>query len=375
MKHKRHKIAAIICAVLMAVCSGCGSAAVTGGELGESPNVESGEGQSPLIVTFIDVGQGDATLLQCGGSSMLIDAGKNDQGTSLQLFLQKQKVKELEYAVGTHPDEDHIGGLDVVITKFDVDHVLMPDRKSDTKTYRDTIQAAKDKSIAIENPEPGDTFWLGDAKVEVMAPLKKYEDNNNNSIVLMVEHGENRFLFTGDAEEEAEEDMLQAGVDLDADVLKVGHHGSRSSTSESFLQAVSPEAAVISCGEGNSYGHPHAQTMNSLRMNGIELYRTDESGTIVAYSDGESIEFDVPPSDSWIPGEPEGTRGDEDSEQAEASEKKQDYVLNINSGKFHKPDCSGARQIKESNKKEIKDSRENLIKQGYEPCGICNAEG
>lgn len=258
---------------------------------------EDGE-LSPLTVTFIDVGQGDSILLQCGGSNMLIDAGKNDQGTKLQAYFDSQGVEEFDYLVGTHPDEDHIGGLDVIITKFPADHVLMPDISSDTKTYDDVIQALEYRSLVPEHPEQGDTFMLGDAQVAVLGPPddKEYSDTNNYSIMLLVRHGDKKFLFAGDGEEEEEKDILESGLDLDADVLKAGHHGSSTSSSQEFLDAVSPEAVVISCGEDNSYGHPHAETLNKLRAMGADIYRTDKEGTIIAESDGRTITFNVPPS-------------------------------------------------------------------------------
>lgn len=263
----------------------------------EGERTEEGEIQ-PLIVTFIDVGQGDSILLQCGGHNMLIDAGKNDQGTKLQAYFNSKKIESFDYLVGTHPDEDHIGGLDVIITKFQASHVLMPDRKADTKTYDDVILAMKYKSVSPENPKPGDSFSLGDARITVLGPPeKKYGNNNNYSIVLMVRHGNKKFLFTGDAEEEEEMDILESGADVDADVLKAGHHGSKSSSCQEFLNAVSPDAAVISCGEDNKYGHPHAETMNNLRIMGVDVYRTDREGAIVIESDGDNLTFNVPPSE------------------------------------------------------------------------------
>ncbi|MEY8336930.1 ComEC/Rec2 family competence protein [Lachnospiraceae bacterium 62-35] len=252
-------------------------------------------GDSHLLrVTFIDAGQGDAALLQCDGHNMLIDAGKNDHGTELQKFLMDRGIETFDYLVGTHPDEDHIGGLDVMINKFPTEHVLMPKREADTRTYDDVIQAMKYYSIPLEHPDAGDQFYLGDAEVTVIGPVQEtYSDSNNCSIVLMVRHGNCRFLFTGDAEEEAEADMLEKGIQLKADVLKAGHHGSKSSSSQEFLDAVSPKVAVISCGVDNRYGHPHEETLDKFQAMGVEVYRTDSDGTIVAESDGNHITFHV----------------------------------------------------------------------------------
>lgn len=264
---------------------------------------------SELTVHYLDVGQGDCILAECDGEYMLIDAGDNDQGTKIQNYLTKQGVKKLKYVLGTHPDADHIGGLDVILYKFDCGTVMMPDMTKDTAAYRDVVDTMKQKKYKNTVPEPGDSFRLGSAVCTVLGPVKNYEDANNNSIVLMVEHGGNRFLFMGDAEEEEEADILKDGADVGADVLKAGHHGSRSSSSKKFLEAVSPAYAVISCGENNSYGHPHAETLNNLRAMGVEVFRSDEQGTIVAVSDGSRITWNSAPSDTWKAGEPTGGSG------------------------------------------------------------------
>lgn len=256
-----------------------------------------------MEVHFIDVGQGDATLIICDGEAMLIDAGENNMGTAVQLYLQKQGVEKLAYAIGTHPDSDHIGGLDVIITKFDCGVVMMPDYEKTTATYRDVVEAAEYKSYKIVAPKVGDTYTLGEATFTIIAPNDSYRDSNNSSIGILLSHGENRFLFTGDAEEEAEADILKNGIDISADVLHVGHHGSRTASTVDFVTAVSPEYGVISCGEGNSYGHPHAAPLNTLREQGVKLFRTDEQGSIVAESDGETITWNCAPTESWQTGQ------------------------------------------------------------------------
>lgn len=256
-----------------------------------------------MEVHFIDVGQGDATLIICDGEAMLIDAGENNMGTAVQLYLQKQGVEKLAYAIGTHPDSDHIGGLDVIITKFDCGVVMMPDYEKTTATYRDVVEAAEYKSYKIVAPKVGDTYTLGEATFTIIAPNDSYRDSNNSSIGILLSHGENRFLFTGDAEEEAEADILKNGIDISADVLHVGHHGSRTASTVDFVTAVSPEYGVISCGEGNSYGHPHAAPLNTLRELGVKLFRTDEQGSIVAESDGETITWNCAPTESWQTGQ------------------------------------------------------------------------
>lgn len=262
-------------------------------------NVDSSKLSGNLEVHYLDVGQGDATLIKCGDMTMLIDAGDNSQGMNVRTYLEKQGIERLDYVIGTHPDADHIGGLDVVIYNFDCGTILMPDEEKDTKTYDDVVQAIKSKSYKITLPEVGTTYSLGEARVTVIAPNDDYTDANNSSIGILLEFGDTTFLFTGDAEEEAERDILANGIDISADVYKAGHHGSRTASSEEFLEAVKPEAVVISCGEDNSYGHPHAEILNYCRMNNIPIYRTDMQGTIVAKSDGSTITWNMSPYDGY----------------------------------------------------------------------------
>ena len=267
----------------------------------ENTKVENSE--TELNVHFLDVGQGDAVLISCDDAYMLIDAGDNDKGTLVQNYLNKQGVEHLDYIIGTHPDADHIGGMDVILYKFDCGTVMMPEVTNDTATYRDVIDTMKEKGYQNTAPVVGDSYSLGSAQFTILGPTDTYEDTNNNSIVLLLTHGDNKFLFVGDAEEKAEEDILAEGVSVKADVLKVGHHGSRTASSEAFLQAVEPTYAVISCGQDNSYGHPHAETLNTLRSMGVKLFRTDEQGTVTATSDGHEISWNCAPSTTWKAGE------------------------------------------------------------------------
>ena len=262
---------------------------------------------STLEVHFLDVGQGDATLIRCGEAAMLIDAGNNSWGDDVRDYLEYQGIGDLDYVIGTHPDADHIGGLDVVMEAFDCGTVIMPDYEKDTQTYTDVTDVMEEKGYELTLPQVGMVYELGEAAFTIVAPNGEYGDNANDySVGILLEHGENRFLLTGDAEEDSEADMLDNGIDLSADVLKAAHHGSRTANTEAFLERVNPEYVVISCGEGNSYGHPHAEVLNRLREMGIGVFRTDEEGTVVATSDGAGITFNVPPSESWQAGELKG---------------------------------------------------------------------
>lgn len=264
------------------------------------------EGGSLMEVHFLDVGQGDATLILNDGHAMLIDAGDNSKGTAIQLYLIKCGVETLDYLILTHTDADHIGGADVILTKFEVDTVFMGDFPKENATYRDVLQALSYRGLTFSTPEVGSVYSLGDASFTIVAPNDVYDDPNNTSIGLLLCKGETTFLFTGDAEKRAEEDMLANGLSLQADVYQVGHHGSSTSSSRDFLEAVAPTYAVISCAEGNSYGHPHAETLNTLRTMGVFIFRTDEQGSIVAVSDGSKITFNCAPSESWQAGEATG---------------------------------------------------------------------
>ncbi len=260
-------------------------------------------GQQEMEVHFIDVGQGDATLIKLDGHYMLIDAGGNDKGTLVQLYLQKQGVEKLDYLILTHTDADHIGGADVIVTKFDVETVLLGDFPKENETYEELLNALQYKRLKSITPEAGSEYQLGNASFLIVAPNRTYEDPNNSSIGLLLKNGENTFLFTGDCEKEAEEDILANGLNIDCDVYKLGHHGSSTSSSKTFLEAITPIYGVISCAEGNSYGHPHAEPLNNLRSMGVQIFRTDEQGSIIAYSDGTEITWNCAPSDTWQTGE------------------------------------------------------------------------
>lgn len=273
----------------------------------ESEKEEITVSEEEMKVHFLDVGQGDSALVVHGEHALLIDAGENDKGTKIQAYMEKQGIGEeisLDYVIGTHGDSDHVGGLDVVITKFDCENILLPNTDKNTDSYADVLDAITYRNYTITNPKPGESYSLSDeVSFTIIAPNEYYAEENNRSIGFVLQHGENRFLFMGDAEEISENDTINKGWNIQADVYKVNHHGSKSSSSERFLDAVEPTYAVISCGEGNDYGHPHATTLNQLRAKNVKVFRTDEQGTIIATSDGTKITWNVPESDSWMSGE------------------------------------------------------------------------
>jgi len=309
-----------------------------------------------LEVHFIDVGQADCILVKNNNDAMLIDAGNNDDGDIIKSYLKEQNINRLDYLIGTHPHEDHIGGLDVVINNYDIGTIIMPSKATTTKTFEDVVNAIKNKGLAITKPVVGTKYTLGGAEFTILAPNKDYGDElNNYSVGIRLVYGNNSFVFTGDAEEEAENDIIATGLELKADVLKLGHHGSSTSTSSQFLKAVSPKCAVITCGKDNDYGHPHRETMT--KISSLEVYRTDEQGNIIAISDGTNI--------TW------NTKKSVVKPVVKEENKTVKYILNTNSKKIHYADCESVSKMSAKNKAESSESRSELIAKGYSPCGIC----
>lgn len=256
-----------------------------------------------LEVHFIDVGQGDAELLLCGGEAMLIDGGDEEHGEVVLGYLESLGIESLKYCVVTHYDSDHAAGLDDVLKRIPCELLISPNQERDTKTFYDMRDVVRDTGTAKHTAQVGDSFTLGSADFTIIGPPGDYyEESNDYSLVMMVEHGGNSFLFTGDMEKLVERELLDAKVDVNADVLKVSHHGSKKSSLDEFVEAVSPEYAVISCAAGNDYGHPHNRVLRKLRSLDTKLYRTDDQGTIICYSDGVNLAWNKEPSESWQPG-------------------------------------------------------------------------
>ena len=254
-----------------------------------------------LEIHFIDVGQGDCSLILWNGSAMLIDSGESEEAKTVLKYLKRQGVEKLDYIIVTHPHSDHMGSMSEVISAMEVGRVIAPKVSEEltptSKTYESFLKALKSKALKLTAAKPGTVYSFeaseeNDKKppeFEILAPLDDYDNLNNYSVVLRLTYDSTAYLFTGDAEKKAERDILETGAKLDADVLKVGHHGSSTSTGSGFLDEVSPDYCIIQCGAGNSYGHPHKDTIDAIEKAGAEWYSTDRDGTIVIYSDGEKI--------------------------------------------------------------------------------------
>ena len=247
---------------------------------------------STFQIHFIDVGQADAALVECDGHYMLIDGGNKADSNVIYSVLQKAKVQKLDIVVGTHAHEDHIGGLPGAFNYTTADMTLCPVKTYDSKAFSDFANYADQKGGGITVPKAGDTYTLGSAVVTILG-LNGDSDPNNTSIVLRVDYGQTSFLFCGDAEREAEQALLNANANLSATVLKVGHHGSNTSTTYPFLREIMPECAVISVGKDNSYGHPTEDTLSRLRDADVKLFRTDLQGDVFCTSDGKTVTFSV----------------------------------------------------------------------------------
>ena len=243
-----------------------------------------------LIVHFIDVGQGDSILIQFPeGETLLIDASTRSRGNDVVSYLKNNGISAIDYLVATHPHEDHIGGLTKVIDEFDIGKIYMPKVAHTTKTYEDLLTVIKEKNLKVTTAKVGVTIFENpEINVKILAPASdKYKEINDYSAVIKIKYNQTSFLFMGDAMAASEKELLSE--DISANLIKIGHHGSNSSTNNKFLEKVNPEYAVISCGTDNSYGHPAENILKKLAENDIDTYRTDKSGTIIAASDGTDI--------------------------------------------------------------------------------------
>lgn len=249
------------------------------------------EGTNNLKVTIIDVGQGDSILITTPKNSfILIDAGPQNESKKFFDFIESSRINEFNTVIATHPHEDHIGNMSDLISKYPVRNIYMPKVVTNTPVFKKLMEAIEKRNLSIKEAKAGIKFNIDDVNFEFIAPVsKKYSNLNNYSAVLKITYNNVSFLLMGDAEKISEKEILESGINVKADVIKIGHHGSSSSSSKNFIKAVSPQYAVISCGLNNDFGHPHKETLKLLNSFNIKLYRTDKNGTVEFSTDGNKI--------------------------------------------------------------------------------------
>ncbi len=248
---------------------------------------------SNFVIYYLDVGQSDCTIIVCDDEVLVIDAGTVNQVHNIKESLFSLEIEEIDYLLVTHQHDDHMAGASKLIEKYDVNNIIMPRLSKinsvDTLTYQDLINNISNRCVNPIEVSAGDSFMLGSATVQILSPQKQDDNLNNMSIVLKVTYGETSFLFQGDSEDDVEKQLLRSGYDLSANILKVGHHGSNTSSTNSFLETVNPDYAIISCGYDNNYGHPNSFVIERLEGNNITPYITSINGNITAISNGKSI--------------------------------------------------------------------------------------
>ena len=363
---------------------------------------ETYEKNAELTARFLDVGQGDATLLESRGHWLLVDGGAPSASRKIYATLEKLGVNHLDAVIATHPDVDHIGGIAAALNYAMCDSLYCSVDQSDSETFAHMVKYNERNGSGIVVPQNGDSFILGDATVTFLRTRETFSDSNNGSLVTRIDCGGASFLFPGDAENPAEQALLSEGANVSATVLHVGHHGSLTSTSAAFLAAVAPRCAVVSVG-ANDYGHPSERVMECIQNFGAAIYRTDQVGDIAFELRDGSLAVTTTKTTTeapTAPGKPKSasgvadsateagsaasgaasggvsasgnvSNGDSDDVSGSTSAALQEYVLNTNTMKFHYPSCSSVEKMKDKNKQIVEATRDEVRSWGYDPCGIC----
>lgn len=367
MKTIKKKLLPMILVILLGMCgilsSGCSAKA--------APD-HTGE----MTVHFLDVGQGLSIFVQSGEETLLYDGGDKSSSSFVVSYLKEQKVKEIDYLISSHYDEDHVSGLVGCLNTFKVKKVIGADYVHDSGIYESFMEGVRKQGLEVCHPKVGECFPFGTGTFTILSPAEINEkDSNENSVAVKLTNGDNAFLFMGDAEYKSEERILDSKIDLECDVLSVGHHGSASSTSWDFLEAAVPEYAVISCGAGNPYGHPDADTMEKLEAMEIEVYRSDKQGTVLCTTDGQTLTWSQEPCGDYTPGDPKdkGTRPGGSSSEQNTSESGVASLgkmvwIPASGKKYHTiPDCG---KMNPDTAEKIPLAMAKIL--GYTPCKKCN---
>lgn len=266
-------------------------------------NADDMESMDGMKVHFLDVEQGLCILVQMEDEVLIYDGGDSDTSSFVVSYLQQQGITEIDYMISSHYDSDHVSGLIGCLDAFEVKNVIGSDYEHDSRRYQSFMDAVEKEGLEMQYPQVGEQFHLGEADFMILAPEEIVSDSNANSVAIKLTYGDNSFIFTGDADVDSEKNMCGSGMDLSCDVLSLGHHGSSTSSSSRFLEKTVPEYAVISCGAGNSYGHPHIEVVEMLEAMEIDLFRSDIQGTVVAVSDGKTIYWSEAPCNDYTDGD------------------------------------------------------------------------
>lgn len=334
---------------------------------------ESEKKEKSFSMKVLDVGQGLCILIECDGHWMIYDGGGHASSSYVVSTLKKNSIETLDYMIVSHYDEDHISGLVGVMNTTPIKQIICPDYVTDSEIYDSFINKQKGNNIPSESPTAGQDYFLGSAQIQILSPENfEWPDDNNNSIAIRIIYGEFSCIITGDAEYEAEKVMLDSNLTLDSDVYVAGHHGSSTSSSEEFVNAISPKYALISVGE-NSYGHPTEEALSILEDHNCIILRTDLNGTITVTVDQNFLDVDYE-TNSFISEQEESTEKVDKSTTTEGSETTtSEYILNNNTMKFHWPSCKSVKQMSEHNKTYSAGmTRDEIIESGYDPCQNCN---